>query len=434
MILEEDAVISAGEALTTIDLQLEKLREVLALNPDDIPTLMAYAEYHFRKGKRFEALQAYQKIAVLKQDIIDVYLALAKIYMLQNLIQESYRELLKVFELAPGNVEAHVLFDRLFDITPPPDEMKEDFDMYRVKDPGLEDLQIYKYEKILEREKIEQEISQLESIMNNSDDEPIYEYNYEMALKRRKSIDDLFSYIQSWEEYIKEMKSSKPEPDEVFGEEEVPQIIHIEETELSLTEVEEIAVKPEMQKPVEEKAEQSFADQSINELFPESNEEIEHGIIEISGEKANVEDQIIKPEKSVMSSERLAFYEDSKGRISSILESLLKTKGVTALLGVTVDGYVICDVTNESFDGENVKKIIRNGVGAIKSWRTEDSGRAFIYWVLEFEKGLIIIRSINKDHCLFALANAGVNFGALRYSIEKEKDKLSAILSNMPIV
>ena len=54
------------------------------------------------------------------------------------------------------------------------------------------------------------------------------------------------------------------------------------------------------------------------------------------------------------------------------------------------------------------------------------------YWVLECTGGIFVMQALDDRHVLIAVGQAGANFGALRYTMDKTKAKFATILDNVP--
>jgi|GEM_PF-1532742 len=493
-IIEEVAAISVEEAYTTLDIQIEKLAEIVQENPEDITVLLAYAELNLRRGRYLEALQAYHRIMNIKPDVIDVHVGLSRIYLRQNMIAEAFNEIVKVFQLSPADIEGRIMYDRLLDIGEPSAETQDAIRNLAVTDPEFDDLRLFKHQKELERERLEGEIAQFEKIMEEHDEEPIYEYNFEMALNRKKNIDELFKYIDALESYLEqkaleikpdiippaaEEAAEEPaepaeEPAEHAEEDELPgEEISEENAETSIVEeaaeevhemeftqegqlVEDsstVIFPDEAQVPVEEEQNEIAPDEQEEEAAPpalsveeeeslvgesEVTEEVSEEVQHVEEEAAVEEEEVIEeppppePVKEGPSEERLQFYQQVKDSITTVLAGLIKTKGVTVAMTVAGDGYVVDSIVNETIDYAQIGKKISSGIEVIRHWRDEEKGKSFLYWVLEFEQGLVVVRAINREYFLVAIAKAGANFGAMRYSMDKGKETLDEILSSAP--
>ena len=54
------------------------------------------------------------------------------------------------------------------------------------------------------------------------------------------------------------------------------------------------------------------------------------------------------------------------------------------------------------------------------------------YWVLECSGGIFVMQTLDDFHVLIAIGQAGANFGALRYTMDKTKTKFGEILNDVP--
>jgi predicted regulator of Ras-like GTPase activity (Roadblock/LC7/MglB family) len=473
--VEGVGVISTNGVLTTLDMQIEKLTGMLSENPEDLSVLTAYAEFHLRRGRLLEALQAYQKVASIKDDVQDAHLGLARIYLRQNMLPDAYNELVLVFSHAPKNVEGRIIYDLVSKVMDPPPEVREAIPNIDEQSPELSDLKIFKRQKELEHSILEQEIGQLEKIMEENEGEPIFEYNYEMAIMRKKSIEEFFEYIDILQRSLEkkaaeapaEIEISEVQPADGLGKEEEallegitseeemisPDILR-PETLFAETEATEgspdIAEKLEIEgenalfeidttgiPDISELDEEISLEEATKEAEDESEKELKEE--EPAGEQIKVEELPVPPEepapekgKPSLSAERKTFYEAIRESVTTVLAGLIKTKGVTAVMTVARDGFVVDSIINETIDQEEVGKLVCTGMEIIEEWRQIETGEAFLYWVLEFEQGLMVVRSVHAGHYLLALGKAGANFGAMRYSMEKGKEPLDDILSSAP--
>ncbi|MDQ7822101.1 MAG: hypothetical protein RDV48_04835 [Candidatus Eremiobacteraeota bacterium] len=419
-----------------LELQIEKISSLLSDNPDDVATLMAYGEYHLRRGRRLEALQAYQKVTCIKEDIHEAHLALARIYMLQNMPLESYREILTALERAPSNLEARILYDRLSDILPPPHEVQEKYELYHEQEPDLEEMRLYRRQRELEIEMLDDEIKHLEQAVKDDETDPICEYHFEMALKRKHNIEEIFQYIEKWESHLtqkheREMEAEREreehereehEREEHEREEHEREEHEREEREREEREREE-REREEREREEREREEREREEREREEREREERERLEH-------EKEL--EEALRAQAGGVSEARRKYYEEIKDSVNSVLQSLIKTKGVSAVITLSREGFVIDSINNEAIEVDEIAQIVKSGIDAVGEFRQDEKGKAFIYWVLEFEQGLMVVRTAGPSHILITIAKAGANFGAMRYSMEKGKETLEELFAHVP--
>jgi len=348
---------------------------------------MAYAEANLGRGKRLEALQAYQRVLEIKPDVVEVHLAIVKIYSFQGLFAEAYQQLVRVFQLSPDSLEGHVLFRRLSKESPVPDEYARFFEGMDEFLPRLDALRDYRVQIQMELDERRSEMDQIATFLKESSDDPLLVYLQEMAKRRLQFSEAFMLEISSWDEKLKAMEEEKIQELEQKRQREMEErrIVMLAEAAAAAAAllVEEPEPEPE---PVEVKP-------AVNE-------------------------------------ERLKFFESIQESISSLLAALAKTKGVTAVFVVDRDGTLVFRDMKETADETIISAAVRDGVAILEEFRKDSPDyRPYLYWVLEFEKGIMVMRSVSNDFSLLAVGQAGTNFGALRYSIDKNKVSLEEVLA-----
>jgi predicted regulator of Ras-like GTPase activity (Roadblock/LC7/MglB family) len=373
--------------LTSLDQRIEKFEKILAGNPDDISVLMAYAEANLGRGKRLEALQAYQRVLEVKPDVVESHLAIVKIYCFQGLMQEAWQQLARVFQLSPDNLEGHVLYRKLSKDSPAPDELTGFFagtDDFLPRPDALRD---YRSQVQMEIDERRSELAQLESFLDESPEEPLLLYLQEMAKRRLHFAEAFMEEIGSWDERLKAMEEEKIQELERKRQREMEERRLLMLAEAAAAAAALLAEEPEPE-PVPAEA------------------------------------------KPAVSEERLRFFESIQDSISNLLAALAKTKGVTAVFVVDRDGTLVFRDMKDTVDEEIISAAVKDGVAILEQFRKDGSDfRPYLYWVLEFEKGIMVMRSISNDFSLLAVGQAGTNFGALRYSIDKNKVSLEEVLA-----
>jgi len=216
-------------------------------------------------------------------------------------------------------------------------------------------------------------------------------------------------------EEIPEIEAEKPE--EKPSEKPPSEVLEAEEQieEISAIPLEELAGIEAV--PIEEMVEETIPE--LTET-PEVEEEIE------------IEEEV--KEKLSLSEERLAFYDEIKNETDRVLKALNRTRGVVSSLILDNTGHILNVQSSESFNPEELGSQVLQGVSPLIKWGTDtgEEGRELLYWVLEFKKGLMVLQPLTSEIYLIVLGKRGANFGAVRYSIEKNTGKLLSALSNMP--
>lgn len=400
---------------------------MLQSNPDDLSVLMAYAEANLRKGSRLEAMKTYQKLVRLKPDVPDIRYALAKIYFSMNHYSDSLGELARIFEIAPKHIESHLLLRRIEKKGAIPEEMKETLAPHLDFTASPSRIKTIQMQFDLEKRKYERLINDYNKQLEEDEDNPIILYNRTKAEER----------VKVAEENLAELNNLIGEEEE----EEKPAFVPLAETvEPETSDVPEEAVQEEessdsigdeLESIMDEEESDALASLSMTGDSPVGVplEEMEDSIVEVESEKT--EEDLGEP---VLSSERLEFYENIKGDLEKVLKSVNKARGVSSSLVLDHAGHIISDLISEDFDPGQLGMMILQGVKPLISWKVDEGkkSRELLYWVLEFRKGLLVLQPLSPEIYLVVLGSQGANFGAVKYSIEKNTNKLQKLLTDIP--
>ncbi|MBI3925908.1 MAG: hypothetical protein HY319_10245 [Armatimonadetes bacterium] len=127
------------------------------------------------------------------------------------------------------------------------------------------------------------------------------------------------------------------------------------------------------------------------------------------------------------SSARLSFYDSLQAPLSTLTGQLAKTRGVTSLFICSREGHVIQHSTRDAMTPDLVSNLVVDGLSFLESYASEPR-----YWVLECDGGIVVLQMIDPRHVLVAVGQAGANFGALRYTMDKICPKFAELLSAAP--
>ena len=448
---------------------------------------MVYAESNLRKGNRLEAMKAYQKVIKIKPEVPDVRNALTRIYLSLNHFKDAYNELVKVFELDPKNIEAHLLLKKLVRKSEIPVDLKEVLEPHLEFKASPSRIAFLKKQFQLEKKKHETLVNDYERQLEEDDGNPIIMFNKSKAEERFKfaeeTLQDLDTMIgEVEEEDIIYPTLEKPQEVELPAEEEVTEtegeeealIIEDEEVPQALSigvdeegEDEDSGFIPEiggasedelfeamedgMEEPAEEKVPDEIVEEQVEEQAEELAEEtpeepvedIEVEVPDIPGstEEQEPKAEVSEPEKteepkeaSIISDERMLFYDEMEGQMSKLLKTLNRTRGVTSSLIMDNTGYILSIESTEEINTQEFAIQVLDGVNPLLEWgKSEgDQDRELLYWVLEFKKGLMVLQPLTREIFMVVLGKRGANFGAVRYSIEKNIGRLVLSLQDMP--
>lgn len=127
------------------------------------------------------------------------------------------------------------------------------------------------------------------------------------------------------------------------------------------------------------------------------------------------------------SAERLAFYESVSSQLSELTATLSKTRGVTSTFLVTAEGSVLEHSANPEIAVERIGDTVVEGLDFLTAFAANPQ-----YWVLECNGGIFVMQTVDPRHVLVAIGQAGANFGALRYTMDKTRSKFADILTQAP--
>lgn len=133
------------------------------------------------------------------------------------------------------------------------------------------------------------------------------------------------------------------------------------------------------------------------------------------------------PEPAGSSPERKAFYEEVSAQLSDLTAALSKTRGVTSTFLVSSFGEVLEHSKDPEIDIARIGETVLEGLDFLTAFAENPQ-----YWVLECNGGIFVMQTVDAGHVLVAIGQAGANFGALRYTMDKTKSKFADILVDAP--
>ena len=110
------------------------------------------------------------------------------------------------------------------------------------------------------------------------------------------------------------------------------------------------------------------------------------------------------------------------------LEDFLKVEGVTMVVVVGRDGFIIeaAAVSNQSID--EVGAVVSTGMGSSESMGTDLGVGNMNQGMLEYENGIIFIRAVGSDAIFILVSTTNVNLGMVRLQIKKRIATIEAAL------
>ena len=185
---------------TSLDHQIDKYEEMITQRPEDVPSLMLYADANLKRGKKLAALSCYQKIIKIDPYNVKAKNAIIRIYIYQRMINEAYIELVKLLGEAPHNVEARFLLTQLQKKNvPPSEEIMENLNSLPEFSPELESVRQFSDELLKEKYDLEEQIKDYHDTLNNFPDDIFLEFDLQMCLKRKTNIEEIIIFVKESE-------------------------------------------------------------------------------------------------------------------------------------------------------------------------------------------------------------------------------------------
>lgn len=128
-----------------------------------------------------------------------------------------------------------------------------------------------------------------------------------------------------------------------------------------------------------------------------------------------------------LSDARKAYYVSQAASLSALTATLARTRGVTSIFLVAREGTTIESVAKDAISEERIGELVQESFEFLEAFARDPS-----YWVLECAGGIFVMQKLDERHVLIAIGQAGANFGALRYTMDKTKAKFEQILSLTP--
>ena len=127
------------------------------------------------------------------------------------------------------------------------------------------------------------------------------------------------------------------------------------------------------------------------------------------------------------SAARKAFYEAHSESLSGLTTTLARTRGVTSIFLVAREGLTIDSAAKDDISELRVGELVRESFEFLEAFAKDPA-----YWVLECAGGIFVMQKLDERHVLIAIGQAGANFGALRYTMDKTRTKFEQLLSQAP--
>ena len=100
---------------------------------------------------------------------------------------------------------------------------------------------------------------------------------------------------------------------------------------------------------------------------------------------------------------------------------------MTSIFLVAREGVTIDAVAKDDISQERVGELVRESFEFLEAFSKDPA-----YWVLECAGGIFVMQKLDERHVLIAIGQAGANFGALRYTMDRTRTKFEQVLAQVP--
>lgn len=173
-----------------------------------------------------------------------------------------------------------------------------------------------------------------------------------------------------------------------------------------------------------EESDENIALVTTEQVVESSRDEVEDSSRQVA-EPVAVAETTVAP--AATAADRQAYYESKAEEIGKLTGTLARTRGVNSIFLVARDGTTIDSVVKDDITESRVGELVKESFEFLLAYADSPA-----YWVLECAGGIFVMQTLDDEHVLIAIGQAGANFGALRYTMDKTKAKFEAILQHVP--
>lgn len=124
----------------------------------------------------------------------------------------------------------------------------------------------------------------------------------------------------------------------------------------------------------------------------------------------------------------IAKEETSMASLKEQLEDFLNVEGVTTVVVVGRDGFIIDSASKGTFPIDEVGAVVSTGMGSSESMGTDLGVGDMQQGMLEYQNGIIFMRALGEDAIFVVVAHPNVNLGMVRLQIKRRIDNIRAAL------
>lgn len=399
--------------ITPLESRLRELEQRLEATPDDVAVLGAYGEASVLRGRLLEAMKSYQRLVALEPEQDDHRLALSRVYIESGLLGEAWSLLGPLLQASPHLVEGLLLLRRLSIANGSlPIDVSQRLAESDTLLPDRESVGAARMRLEADVRYLDAEIESLLGLIVSSAGDPSVEFSTCLARERQDRLREALAVVTTWEQ----RHHALDEAERLRRQEEEAR----QEEERQRREDEEAARRREAEEQARLEAEE--AAQRQREAEEQARFEAE--------EEERRQREAEEAQRGTRAREEA--YAALGGQLATVVTGLMKTKGVSAVLVLARDGFLVHETHAHDIDVSVFSEFVL-GALAVLAVPGENLGR-WKTWVLEFGKGILVLHRVTDDYMLVIHGQTGANFGLLTLFIDKNRGQLESILGGAPVV
>lgn len=110
------------------------------------------------------------------------------------------------------------------------------------------------------------------------------------------------------------------------------------------------------------------------------------------------------------------------------LEDFLQVEGVTTVVVVGKDGFIINYASTGSFNIDEVSAVVSTGMGSLESMGADLGVGDMQQGMLEYDGGIVFMNALGEDAIFVVVARPNVNLGMVRLQIKRRIDGIKTAL------
>lgn len=110
------------------------------------------------------------------------------------------------------------------------------------------------------------------------------------------------------------------------------------------------------------------------------------------------------------------------------LEDFLQVEGITTVVVVGRDGFIIDSASTGSFNIDEVGAVVSTGMGSSESIGVDLAVGNMQQGMLEYDSGIVFMNALGEDAIFVLVARPNVNLGMVRLQIKRRIDGIKAAM------